>query len=143
MRDMIDRTQATRLDGQDYPRSVEDRLAERREVLLDHLVAYSSSGRMKGQDSQPPTPRLVDDPAELVTANDFFTGSKRNSLLRSTSTGSGKNQELLDVVGAEEKKSSSVGSGTLRKVAGYMRKKSTIGLGLKAPQGTGIGGAPW
>jgi len=91
-------------------------------------VDKSERGRLDGQDSASPTSKTagVLDPTELVTINDFFResrlvptdeqGHSNGSMTGSTSSAS---------EGAEEKK-----PGTLRKIAGLVRKRSA-GLTLK------------
>ncbi|WVQ94544.1 hypothetical protein IAU59_001623 [Kwoniella sp. CBS 9459] len=89
--DIISKTRASRLTSQDFPLTVEDRLAERRASYIESLVDYSSSGRLHDQDSMPPTPRRVpngereqeQDPFELVTVQDFLASggpTRRSSL---------------------------------------------------------------
>lgn len=123
---LIERSEATRLPGQDYPVSVEERLETRRTQLIESLVNFSSSGRYTDQDSNPPTPRVAKqgDPHELVTVGDFIRTSPTLPQGEHASGSAG-----VARVGDVEKKEK---GGTLRKIKGMVRRGS-LGLGLKGP----------
>lgn len=122
------KSEGGRLDGQDYPETMADRLETRRRSMMDSLFDFSRSGRLHDQDSAPPTPKTtsVPDPTELVTINDFFREARHmppdgpsqpiGPRTRSASSAS---------EGTEEKK-----TGTLRKIAGLVRRRSA-GLTFK------------
>lgn len=137
--------------SQDYPVPAADRMKDRKDTFMDSLMEYSSSGRLVGQDSNPPTPRVRDgtqqevrtNPFDLVTAEDFLKNlpsaplngqsniaGASNGKRRSTSEWSiaeeGKERE-------KEKSGSTSASGTLRRIKGMVKNKS-ISLGLsKSP----------
>ncbi|KAL7419672.1 hypothetical protein Q5752_005586 [Cryptotrichosporon argae] len=134
--DLMAKTRAGRLDGQDFPASVEDRLAQRRERFYENIVDYSGSGRLHGQDSAPPTPKTATageaNPFELVTVQDFLctvsangdakaaSPAPRSTRMETSSSG--------DSIGAGRSRSNSVGA--FRKIKGMVRR-SSLGLGLK------------
>lgn len=121
------RTLSTRLDTQDYPDSVESRIATKRQSLINDIVSYSSSGRMHDQDSLPPTPRntshptTLGDPREMVTVEDFF----RSEPPPTTERRSASDAELTPSENGESRFAS------MRRLKGLVRRKS-LGLGLKA-----------
>lgn len=124
--DIISRSRASRLNDQDFPHPVEDKLASRRESFLNSVMQASTSGRLRNQDSLPPTPKVhidgLEDPLELITMQDFFK-SRRGS------EGAVRTLFLDD---GEAKKSPTA----FRKIAGIVRRGS-LGLGLKANNGVG------
>lgn len=111
----------SRLAGQDYPISVDAKLAERRENMIEEIVAFGSAGRMHDQDSRPPTPKsaLMDlggEPGEVVTVADFLSGA--------TPGGSRSRSDSVD----DKRVPSAFG-----KIKGLVRKSSlNLGLGHKA-----------
>lgn len=123
--------QSGRLETQDYPQTPEDRIALKRQSLVDSLVNFSSSGRMADQDSRPPTPRhrsfQGQDPHELVTMENFF---KDGPQIPDARDGRGRSPSGT----AEEEKK----MGTFGKLRGMMRRRSlALGLGLKSAKETG------
>jgi hypothetical protein len=103
---------------------------EQRQSLINSIVEYSSSRRLRDQDSLPPTPRAHDrthDPHELVTMQDFFrTTTPPVSVVRNRSSSG-------SATSTEEKgsRSRSNSTGALQKIATMVRRGSQ-GLGLKA-----------
>ena len=128
---LMGRSRFRRLLNQDFTQTINDRMLDRRETFLQGIVDASSSGRLHGQDSLPPTPRsrsiVIDDPLELVTVQDFFKG-RRNSDGMSTSS----KEEMREILDSKKAQIS------VRKTAGVMRRKS---YGLKLPT-TGKPGSP-
>jgi len=125
------RSGAGRLDGQDFPVPVDDKLAQRRESFINNIMSASSSGRLTSQDSLPPTPRAntdsKEDPFELVTVQDFLSG-------RGCSENSSRNGSSS--VTADDRSPTA-----LRKIAGMVRR-SSLGLGPKATADSGRSSRP-
>ncbi|OCF43389.1 hypothetical protein I317_02687 [Kwoniella heveanensis CBS 569] len=121
--EIVSKTRASRLTSQDFPSTVEDRLAERRASYIESLMNYSSSGRLHDQDSMPPTPRRgingekEEDPFEMVTVQDFLAsgGPVRRSSLAADRLG------LLRNSGSSSGASTPTG---LKKLTGMMRRGS-------------------
>lgn len=147
MDDVAARSRAGRLSEQEYPTSMEDRLEQRRQRLIDSILDFSSSGRLNDQDSAPPTPRAVradlaaEDSGEEVTLDEYIRTSqsgssrmgRRDSAISLSSqksakggsrSRSGSGGNLLD----EGRKSPA----PFKKLAGLVRKSSS-GLNLRLP----------
>ena len=138
--------------SQDYPVPAADRLKDRKDTFMDCLMEYSSSGRLVGQDSNPPTPRVRDgtqqevrgNPFELVTAEDFLKNLPSAPLTGRTSTAGASNgkrrstsEYSIAEEGKESEKSGSISaSGTLRRIKGMVKNKSiSLGLSKSPPDG--------
>ena len=97
---------------------------------MDNLIDYSSSGRMRDQDSKPPTAKqrnmTLENPTGLVTIQDFFTESNGPSTEADDDPSIGKMTGMASK-SEEEKK-----QGTFQKIAGLVRR-SGLGLYIKSP----------
>ncbi len=129
--------------GQDFPISLEDKLAEKKEILLDNILDLSSSRRYQDQDSLPPTPRTtVNDPFELVTVQDFLSAGPRRGSSASVSDDNGHlsstksmSRSRSDSLALSENGDTKKIPTAFRKVAGFVRRRSSFGLKLP---GTGV-----
>jgi hypothetical protein len=121
----MDKNETGHLDGQDYPQTMDERLDERRSDFFASVVERSANGRMKGQDSAPPTPRTQTDatttatgnPDEIVSMQDFFRE---------------KHERSPSMPEDGERKS----NGGFSRIKGMIRRGS-VGLGL-ASKGNGM-----
>lgn len=133
-----------RLSDQDASFTRDDgaKVQAKRQALMDRLVDYSSSGRLENQDSEAPTPRAIYHTAngnmssELVTMRDFFmdpqTLPKTSSTERSPSESDQARLRSDSLTNEGESSEQGRKSGTLKKIAGLVRRKS-IGFSLKSP----------
>ncbi|KAK8861412.1 hypothetical protein IAR55_002231 [Kwoniella newhampshirensis] len=134
------RTRASRLESQEYPLSIEDKLQEKRSSLIDSLMDYSSSGRLQNQDSLPPALRrqsTVDGevPSEFVTLEDFFTGRKGSLDDRTIQNDAqGVNRSRSNSVPLIDGQRLSAPPKASRRLAGLIRRGSSH-LGSKASAG--------
>ncbi|WVR03965.1 hypothetical protein IAU60_000964 [Kwoniella sp. DSM 27419] len=152
---IVAKATASRLSSQDFPSTIQDRLADRRRSYIESLVDYSSSGRLHDQDSLPSTPRKAtmtgvdeSDPFEMVSAVDFLKSSPGASTLSQHAAGAqeGASDPISSCYAARadedgEGKPTASGSTTptgLRKIAGMMRRSSSH-LKLKPSNGLDSG----
>ncbi|ODO09423.1 hypothetical protein I350_03023 [Cryptococcus amylolentus CBS 6273] len=129
---LISHTATTRLKSQDYPTTLEDRLTQKHEQLVDTLLQVGSR-RLPDQDSLPPTPRGArneeseTDPFEEVSVTDFLNSSRPPSP-PSKSSEKEKGDKML------RERSNSEGGGKSKlvsKIGGAVRRGS-VHLGLKS-----------
>ncbi|WWC87693.1 uncharacterized protein L201_002585 [Kwoniella dendrophila CBS 6074] len=147
LRDLIDQSEERRLDDQDASEPTTSRKAS----LIEDIMDYSTSGRLKNQDFILPTPRngpngeKIEDPLELVTVQDFLSSqnpSRRESVIGDALHGEsseGMARSRSNSVGGSGKKSTS-GRNTptaFKKVAGMLRRGSGP-QGLKSSNGLDI-----
>ena len=109
----------------------------KRDALIDSVVAYSSSGRLRDQDSAPPTPklngRMRGDPSELVTMQDFFRSAPAPDSEAGGSSPMRNRSNSLPL----EPVSTGEGSrnGSFRQKFAGMVRRSSLGLALIAANG--------
>nr|ODN85233.1 hypothetical protein L203_05186 [Cryptococcus depauperatus CBS 7841] len=100
----------TRLASQDFPSTIEDRLSDKATAFMEQLVDYSSSGRLHGQDSMPPSRKKTDtigggeegDLHEVVSVTDFLQtrpplrteGKGSKAFMRKRSNSEGKKNKV-------------------------------------------------
>ncbi|WVF67080.1 hypothetical protein IAT40_001825 [Kwoniella sp. CBS 6097] len=135
--EIVSKTRASRLTSQDFPATVEDRLAERRASYIETLMDYSSSGRLHDQDSLPPTPRRgingekEENPFELVTVQDFLASGgpgRRGSLtadkvMRAPSASGNGNDSSGDSTLSRSRSNSKL-TGMMRRGSGHLSLKA-------------------
>lgn len=115
---LLDSSQSGHLEGQDYPMTLDERLDQRRREFIESVVLRTANGRLRNQDSAPPTPRTrtatastkPGDLEEIVSMQDFFKEKRQ----RTVST----------PIEAEKKVNG------LDRIKGIIRKGS-VGLGIK------------
>ena len=84
---LLDSSQSGHLEGQDYSMTLDERLDQRRREFIESVVLRTANGRLRNQDSAPPTPRTLTEPAtletgdpeELVSMQDFFKERRKQS----------------------------------------------------------------
>jgi hypothetical protein len=126
----MDSNQNGKLDGQEYPLTLDERLDQRRQEFFTSIVEKSANGRLNNQDSVPVTPRTraaVTTPGhadELVSMTDFFKEKKQHERSPSVST----NGEIDKKVNGFER------------IKGMIRRRSAgLGLGIKVNDDVDLG----
>ena len=125
----MDSNQNGKLDGQEYPLTLDERLDQRRQEFFT-IVEKSANGRLNNQDSVPATPRTraavttSGHADELVSMTDFFKEKKQHERSASISTN-----------GETDKKVNG-----FERIKGMIRRRSAgLGLGIKVNDDVDLG----
>jgi hypothetical protein len=127
---IMDSNQNGKLDGQEYPLTLDERLDQRRQEFFTSIVEKSANGRLNNQDSVPVTPRTraaVTTPGhadELVSMTDFFKEKKQHERSPSVSTNSETDKKVNG----------------FERIKGMIRRRSAgLGLGIKVNDDVDLG----